>query len=273
MELIEKQIISSTHLDLQAEKVDLHLLEEFAEVINEMGRFPMSQQHDSTKPFTGYMENAFIKEDSDNLGEYFLKADIYCDDKDLKIEFGGFSYSINIGMKSNTESPLFGVYLPYPFYNSDEHLERVLEIDEPVKVGKWLKKSADPATVALITAFTILILEPLWKQIYDAKFAPHIEKLLKSDKIDSSVKRDLVLQARDNSGNDFSVYFNTSKKKLRSLDPYIIKAGVNVVYEFYSNDSKAQQIGLAQVRLIYSESLRNYSISSLTYKNGEYLNF
>lgn len=272
MQKFPQQIISSTHVDAHGEKMELDLLRDFAETINNSGRFPIGQQHDANKGYAGYMENAFIEKDLENSGEHFLKADIYCDEEDLEILLGGFSFSVNIGIKSNTEEPLFGVYLPYPHYNNENSLNKVLEIDEPIKVGKWLKKSADPATVALITSFIVLFLGPFWKQVYDEKIAPHVKKILNSDNIDKSLKRDFAIQVRDKSDNDFSIYFSSDKKQLRSLDPYIIKAGIQKVFDFLESDIKARKTGLSQVRLNYNTAKRNYSIFSVTYRDGEYQN-
>lgn len=272
MQKFTHQIISSTHVDAHGEKMELDLLRDFAKTINNSGKFPIGQQHDANKAYAGYMENAFIERDLENNGEYFLKADIYCHEKDLEIFLGGFSFSVNIGIKSNSKEPLFGVYLPFPHYNNEEELNKVLEIDEPIKVGKWLKKSGDPATVALITSFVVLFLGPFWKQVYDEKIAPHVKKILQSDNIDKSLKRDFVVQVRDKSDNDFSIYFSSDKKQLRSLDPYIIKAGIQNVFDFLKSDNKAEKTGLSQVRLKYNSAKRKYSILSVTYRNGDYQN-
>jgi len=272
MEWYRDQVIASTHQDSQGEKYDLDFLKDLYKSMKNK-KIPMGKDHDLSQGYSGFLENPTIEEDPVNDGEYYLKADVYCENEELSNILKGISFSISIGIKSNVENPEVGIFLPYPHYNDENKIDSLLEIEAPIEAGKWVKKELDPAEIALIASFVYFVLKPFWQKYFDKKIAPHLGKILDSPNLDKSVKYDFGIKCGDTNGNDFHIYFGSNKKDLSSLRPYLIKSGIEKVQNFIETDKKAQEIGIAMARLNYDKTLKSYSISGIEYKNGEYVNF
>jgi hypothetical protein len=272
MKWYKNQVLASTHQDSQGEKFDLEFLKELYLSL-EGKKTPLGHEHDMSKGYSGYFENPRIIEDENTKGEYFLIADVYCDDIELIKNLKGFSFSITTGLRSNSNKPEFGVYLPFPYYNDEVIIERFLKIDVPIKAGKWIKKEHDPAQIALIVSFTLFLLGPFWQYYFNKKIAPLLDKILDSGKLDKTLKYDFGIRCQDKNNNDFHVYFSSNKKDLSSLRPHLIKYGLRKVDLFIKDDKRSKEIGISLARLNYDSANKSYKISSIEYKNGQFKNF
>lgn len=269
MKLIKNQPLMSTHTDKHNEnfsKEDLEII--FNEIKNKS--FPLGQDHDPLKKNIGYFENARLIQDKDNPENYFIIADVYCDPTKLQSTLGGFSFSGIKTLASNDKNPIFGIYLPYPYYNNPEYIKNILKIKIPIQVGKWVKKKIDPTTIVLITTIITVIFGPFWKQFYDKKIAPNIDKLLESDKLDDNLNYDVSITCEDEFGRRFKAFFIVHSSSLKSIRSYIIKAGLSKVYNFLEKSDSAKSKGIAQVYLRYVKKYSRYDIFKIIFKDGSF---
>lgn len=183
MKHFKDQCLASTHLDSQGEKTAKHILEGFVESYRGK-RQPLNQAHDLSKPTAGHIENFRLIEDKNNKDEWQLIGDVYCDPSKFEEVMGGFSISYLEVLKRAEGNADFIVYLPYPHYNDPEYLEALLSQDN-LSVGKWVKKAADPTTIALLGVAAGIFLTPIWDDIYKTKIAPKIYDFF--DKNDSEL--------------------------------------------------------------------------------------
>jgi hypothetical protein len=164
------QTVGSTHIDSQGEKIPKRILEKFAQ----QERLPLSQNHQPEKPSIGYMENFRVVPDAANEGEWLLKADIYFTEEptDIEIVLGGFSWSIT-EIIEEYKTPIdsgYAVYLPYPYYDDEVLLCKLHNEDEHLSLGRWYKKSADPATISLAVSFILFVISPVWTKFLTMLF-------------------------------------------------------------------------------------------------------
>jgi|GEM_PF-6144543 len=268
MKLFKDKIILSTNIDSQGEKLTKEELELIFKQIDGK-RVPIGQNHDAAENFTGYFENARIVEDEKNSNEHCIVADIYCDESKLNIVLGGLSYSAIKDMFATGEDPLFGIYLPFPYYNDQATLNAMKDIDTPVVVGKWIKKDASPIAIAIISTLTSILLSPIWTRYYNKHIAPELDSLLDSIYLNKKLKYDLAIKCKDQHGHDFTLHFTSKKRDLKSLRSSIIKTGIKKTFDYINKSDKAKTTGIAMVRLIYNESYSRYDLLNITFKNGE----
>lgn len=172
MNIIKNQILASTCLDSQGERNSKDVLESFcAQYAGK--RMPMNQQHNLTLTSPGYIENLRVVSDKDSPGEWLLVGDVCYDGELLQDAMGGFSISFLEVIRRGESQDLFHVYLPFPHYKDSELVDELFE-DGFVSVGRWAKKAADPATVALIGGIIVFIIKPVWDDLYKTQIAPHI---------------------------------------------------------------------------------------------------
>ena len=123
MKIFKQQILAGTKVDLQGEKIPKRILEGFVKSSN--GRkIPLNQSHDFAKQCPGYMENLNLIEDENEKDEWALVGDIYCEPEKLEEVMGGFSISYLEITHPCKDDPEILLYLPYPYYNDHEYLER-----------------------------------------------------------------------------------------------------------------------------------------------------
>lgn len=172
MKTIKNQILAGTRLDSQGERNPKEVLDSFCSVYAGK-RMPMNQQHDLTLKSPGYIENLRVVPDKENTGDWSLVGDVYYDGESLQAAMGGFSISFLEVIRRGDSQDLFNVYLPYPHYKDSTLVNELFE-DGFVSVGRWAKKAADPATIALIGGVIVFIMKPVWEDLYKTKIAPHV---------------------------------------------------------------------------------------------------
>jgi hypothetical protein len=205
MKFFKDQVLGGTRVDFQDEKIPKHILDSIVSSCHGK-RQPLNQDHDLTHNSAGYIENIRLIEDVNNTGEWSLIGDVYCDDSDLKVVLGGFSISYLDVTDKLSPSPDFLVYLPYPYY-SDKSVIEAVSADSNVNVGRWVKKGADPATIAIIGATAVFILKPVWEDLYKIQIAPKIYTYFskKHDEFKSrKISTDLIQMVEYN-GKDIQV--------------------------------------------------------------------
>lgn len=268
MEKFERQILLSTHVDSQGEKLCREDLEAiFAQIQNL--KVPLGQGHDATKDYAGYFENAEIIYDTDDDSECQIIADVYCDQSKLEEVLGGFSYSAIQGLFATGEDPSIGIYFPFPFYNDDDFLKEACEIEMPLIIGKWIKKDASPIAIAIITTVSSILLSPLWARYFENNIAPKLDSLTRSKKLSDKVGYDLAIKCKDEYGHNFTMHFTSKKKNLKSIRPDVVKTGISKTTLFIEQSEKAKKIGIAMARLIYNNKYSRYDILNITFKNGD----
>jgi hypothetical protein len=178
MKFFKDQVLGETRVDFQDEKIPKHILDRIVSSCHGK-RQPLNQYHDLTHNSAGYIENIRLIEDVNNTGDWSLIGDVYCDDSDLKVVLGGFSISYLDVTDKLSPSPDFLVYLPYPYY-SDKSVIEAVSADSNVNVGRWVKKGADPATIAIIGATAVFILKPVWEDLYKTNCSKNIHISQKS---------------------------------------------------------------------------------------------
>jgi len=257
-------------MDSQGEQVPKHVLEGFVSKYKEKQQ-PLNQDHDIAHRNAGYIENFRLIEDSSTPGEWSLVADVYCDDSDLKVALGGFSISYLEIIKEQHSQPEFLIYLPYPHYN-DETTVRAVSRGVNVNVGKWVKKSADPATIALVGATAVFILKPVWEDFYKTQIAPKIYAYF-SNKYAEYKSRNIypeLLQTIEFNGNHVQVILipiRGSEDECVTVD--YLDSAMKVAHNFLYSDSKSNEV--AKIHLYFHSKNDGFKIHRIEFINGEVL--
>ena len=161
-QVFERQTIASTKIDSQGERLSIDDLRGYVEFCR--GRkVPLHQHHQMIAPTTGYIENVRLIEDFGNPGEWMVVGDLTVQSGKYMGELGGFSISFTAPLVQRENASCL-LYIPYPHYNDDE-LVSALASDPELTIGKWIKKSADPATYALFGATIVFVLRPAWDHL------------------------------------------------------------------------------------------------------------
>lgn len=205
MKLFKDQILGGTTVDSQGEKVPKKIFEGFVETYKGKSQ-PLNQAHDLGHKSAGYIENLRLIEHPVEEGEWALVGDVYCDTENLQTALGGFSISyLEITHRSDQQEQILS-YLPFPYYNDSEFIGSLLN-EGNVSVGKWVKKDADPAVIAMIGATAVFILKPVWEDFYKTQLAPIIYKFF-SDQYQSFKSKNIsadLIQAIELNGSEIQV--------------------------------------------------------------------
>jgi len=270
------QTIGSTHRDSQGEKLPKEILEHICKL--RQGRSPISQEHKPEKRSIGYMDNFRVVPDPKASGEWFLIADVYFTEEpdDIDIDLGGFSWSITkiIPEYSAKGTCNYGIYLPFPFYN-DKDLLNSLHEDESLSLGRWYKKSADPATVALLAGFVLFVLSPAWGKFFDSTIWPNIKKLCKRipELRNKGIQRFDFVQISKINSHQVSIHFiPEANKEEACFNKAKIKNGLNTVYKHSKGDPKSKNPGYHVVKLYWESQREEYKLFHIEYKDGTDIN-
>ncbi len=137
---INGQVLASTCLDRQGERVDKAFLDKLCENFSKHKKLPLNQSHDMTLMDVGYIENFSVVKDGDGKEEWCLIGDVYFHDVEIDEALKGFSYSITDDLKGDFSNREIGVYLPYPYYNDEEFLDNLAEIKNRIVAGScWVR--------------------------------------------------------------------------------------------------------------------------------------
>ena len=101
-----------------------------------------------------------------------LLAILKSEDERLGREFKGFSISIVTPHYENPESHL-DLALSFPHYNDPSLLSSLVGLEQ-FTISKWRKKAATPDNSAILVAFVILILKPVWEDVYENIVKPSL---------------------------------------------------------------------------------------------------
>ena len=279
MKIIKKllgQTIGSTHRDSQGEKLPKEILEHICKP--RQSRSPISQEHKAEKRSIGYMDNFRVVPDPKASGEWFLIADVYFTEEpdDIDIELGGFSWSITEIIKEfSSKEGNYAIYLPYPFYNNKKMLNDLSNRDKYLSLGRWYKKSVDPATVSLAVSFILFALSPIWTKVFDSRIWPNIKKLCKRipELRNKGIQRVDFVQISKIKSHQVSIHFIPEANKEKAcFSKTKMKNGFNTVYKHSKGDPKSKNPGYHVVKLYWESEREEYKVFHIEYKDGTDIN-
>jgi hypothetical protein len=190
---IKDQILTSTNIDLQGEKVDLKFLEELIRI--SPSPILLHQHHNPILPVVGKIENLRVVNDPRDTSVYFLIGDVTIE-KDVDTDFRGFSYSVTLGTHKkivNNEDPLTATYIPFPYYNQETLIDDMLDdSSSSAIVGKWIKKGTglEPLAIILIKPVVTVLAIAVGKKVVDKILDKALDKAIENS--GALVKRALV---------------------------------------------------------------------------------
>lgn len=260
----------STRLDSQRERQSKETLEEIAAHMPR--RFPLGQHHDMSKPYLGYMENVRVVPNAQEHGEWVLIADICVETGTLDDALGGFSYGWTSNYRSNRDSADGAVYLPYPYYNDDELIDRLLDRAPPLQVGKWHKKAATPDPLGLIVSFVLFILAGPWQKLYDTKVHPYLMQLVgRLKETLGDLDYNYGFHVRDEQGRIVSVYLIPAAREALYLSQVAaLKTGLEVASTYLHTSELAKSRGVYLLKLRYDSTKGAYSVLSAQFNDGTF---
>lgn len=217
----------------------------------------------------GYFENFRIVPDEQEPGEWNVIADVYFTTENIDEALKGFSYSTIEDVAGDMVSPDYRVYLPYPVYNDLEFIKELIENEDKVLVGKWIKKGLDPTLIGIIFSGVFLIIGPEWDIQYKERVRPFLKNL---PKYISSLKRkgispDLIQRIIKNSGEEVQIQFIPERgQEEDSFSEEKIFNGLSSAKEFL--DSNQKTTGIRRIKLYFDSGLKTYKIFHVEYYDG-----
>jgi len=151
-------VVASTKCDSYGE---IKTKEFFEKLIENCPRIPVGQQHDMSLPTVGFIENFRIIEDSTCPGEWNVIADVFLISGDLDSALKGMSYTFTEKTHGRIQDSEFSVYLPHPFYNDEEFIQKYVTLYPDAAIGRVYRKSADPILLAIIIGATQVVIGPV----------------------------------------------------------------------------------------------------------------
>lgn len=264
---IKGQVLASTHLDRQGERVDKAFLDKLCSNFSKHKRLPLNQSHDMALQDVGYIENFAVVKDESGQEEWCLIGDVHFHDVDIDDALKGFSYSITDDLKGDYNKREIGIYLPYPYYNDEDFLLELAQQESGIVAGAWRRKAADPATISLIISFALFVSAPAYTNFWNNKISPSIDKLL--SKIGSNGTVEFAQVGEGHLGESFAVYFIPVKGQEHNcflLNNVI--SGMDTVRRYVENDSLSKEKGIYIVRLKFDESLSLFKLFQIHYLDG-----
>lgn len=143
---LPNQKIAGTGLDSQGERLALDDLMAYRDYC-EGKRVPLHQKHSMSDPTLGYIENVRLIQDGSDGESWSVIGDVVITQGALPDGLKGFSISFTAPLVE-VEDPEFLLYIPYPHYN-DAQFVADLASDSRLKIGKWIKKSAEVSDLAI----------------------------------------------------------------------------------------------------------------------------
>lgn len=264
---IEGQKLAGTSLDSQGERLTLKDLQEYVDFCR--GRkVLLHQQHQMGEPTTGFIENVRLvqgdsKDDWAVLGDVTIESGAF--DKGMR----GFSISFMAPLVEREAADCL-LYIPFPHYNDQEFVEQ-LATDPDLKIGKWVKKSAEATTYALFGATIAFALTPVWDHIYKSRVAPIVDRFLDEHLERLSAKKIHLehLQIVLHGGHEVELRFIPERGKERWCFAHqCITEGIALVAQKLQANVMADEHGVQRVVLCYSAPDRAYEVLRIEYRNG-----
>jgi hypothetical protein len=175
MEYHPNQIMAGTQLDSQGERLTVEHLVQFCHRFAGK-KMPLNRQHDIHPEPLGYAENLRVEPDPKSKGDWSLVGDLHIVPGALSEAFNGISISFVDSIREVPGSPI-AIYVPYPHYNDEAFIERLMQ-DPAIAIGRWVKKGAEPVSVALLATTIFFVLKPAWEDFYKQVVSPAITRFL-----------------------------------------------------------------------------------------------
>lgn len=265
--IFKDQCLASTNLDRQGERLSKEFLERFCAGMGT--KFPVHQQHDMQKSVAGYIENARLLPDPDQPNEWCLIGDVSVDEGSVEDVLGGFSIS-GVEMIRYPETASALLYLPFPHYNDTDLLSE-LSKDSDLRIGKWIKKGAEPIGWVLLGSVITFAITPIWDDVYKRKVAPRVDNLLakflhtlRSRGLSTELVQIILI---GDSEVEVRIIPVKGKEEL-CLGSQIVIEGLRNVVDVLSKDTKAQSVGVKRIVIFFDESLGSYKIHRIEFANG-----
>lgn len=267
MQVFKNQILSGTGPDIYGETLSKAFLERACEHFR--GRLaPVNREHGYDHPALGYIENLRVVPAADS-NEWHLIGDVTVRLGDLSAILGGFSIS---GVEPIITSPAAEgtVLLPYPHYNDTNLIDEIAS-DPTLSIQKWIKRSADATTWALIGAAVTFAITPVWDDVYKRLVAPRIDNLVNSllEKLRAKGLSSQLVQLVSYRGNNIEIRFiPDNKQEHRCLASPVIGRGIKSVVAFLDTDAKAKTMGIERAVLYFDPDADDYVIHRIEYNDG-----
>jgi len=264
------QIIGSTNIDSQGEKIPKRILEDLCEP----GIIPLQQNHLPEKNSIGYISNLHLEQDVVYPDEWFLKGDItFTSEPDnIDLALGGFSWSITelFDEYKGYEDNSYALYISFPGYNDNDLLSSLAKIDPKLSLGRWYKKSADSTQVSLLVGFIYFLLGPSWGKVYDKDIWPMLQNIfskITQTKTSKTARTDFVQLVKINE-NIVNIYFIPDDLDMAvSYRKNKIVRAINDVDAFCKNDNDSK-LGYKTIKLLWSRPDAKFLIKTVEYRNG-----
>jgi hypothetical protein len=263
------QIIAGTQVDGHGEKRTKEFFEKMLSSYPQ--KMPLNQQHDMRKETLGYLENFRLIPSVNETDEWNVIADIYITSDDIDNALKGFSFSALETIGGNTTTPLYYVHLPFPLYNDEEFIETLINSDDDLMVGKWIKKAIDPTTIGLVATGIALFFGPEWDIQYKSRVRPAMNKLLSHipKLIEKDVSPDLIQHVVGYLDERIKVYFVPDRSDVvASYQEHYILPALCMVRDFLEIDEKSKITGLEMAKLFFDKQKDSYVLFHIQYLDG-----
>jgi hypothetical protein len=271
MNTFKRHPIFSTLEDSQGERRDKQFLVDLLKRLP--SRYPLGQHHDAALPTCGYIENFDLEEIPSHPGEWQIVGDVCLEDGVNITTISGISFS-TVEVVQRQPNSLGALYVPYPFYREQGMFDEILSYDPQLNAGRWIKKSADPCTIALIglaAQATYFLLTPAWKTTWDDTVWPFLKRVgtnyLAGRLKDKPLEYGYTIQGH--TGEKIRVHF-ASNRHLASetLLKALQEEGLKRAITFISNDAKAKSIGIATLKLYFHSREDGFKLCDVQYLDG-----
>jgi hypothetical protein len=219
------------------------------------------------EPTLGYIENVRLIADSTGEEGWSVVGDVVITQGTLPDGLKGFSISFAAPLV-DSEDPEVLLYIPHPHYN-DRYFVEDLASDSSVKVGKWVKKSAEISELAIFGLAVSFWLRPVWDDLYKNDLSPRIRKFL-SGSWPKLKARGLTLehvQVVIHSGREIELRFIPDRGKVEAcLSPEQIQGGIRLVAEYLDEISQQEAPAIERIVLRYATESRCYEITRVEHR-------
>lgn len=273
MHTYKSQTLASTNVDSQGEKLTKEFLESALKLMGS-ARFPLHQHHDMSLPVLGFVEKPRVLPDPDHPGEWKLVGDVTVEPDDLEEALGGFSISAT-ELIIESDEPVALIYLPFPHYNNTELVEALAE-NGYVSVGKWIKKAADPSIWMIIGSAVVLLVTPVWDDIYKQKIAPKLGEIINRclHRTQAEGLFTELLQVVELNGSRVEVRLIPAKhKQAYCLRAEAIEQGMAAAIDFLSRDQKTLSVGVNRLIVYFDDTADRYKLHRAEYLDGDVIHY
>ncbi len=263
---LPNQKIAGTSLDSQGERLELDVLKAYCDYCRGR-RVPLHQKHSMGEPTLGYIENVRLMPDESGEEGWNVVGDVVITQGTLPDGLRGFSLSFTAPLVE-AEDPEFLLYIPYPHYN-DRELVEDLASDSSVKIGKWIKKSAEVSELAIFGLAISFWLRPVWDDLYKNDLSPRIRRFLSESwpKLKSKGLALEHLQIVIHSGREIELRFIPDRGKEEAcLSPEQIQAGIRLVAKYLNEDHSQESPEIERIVLRYAIDSRCYEIARVEHR-------